>query len=396
VTVEHAIDAIRRGDIVIVTDDDDRENEGDLIMNAANANPAKVAFFLRHTSGVLCTALTNQRANALRLPLMVHENQEAQKTAFTISVDLARDIATGISSTDRSKTIMALGDPQAEADDFVRPGHVFPLRARDGGVLKRAGHTEASVDLSRLAGVEPVGVLAEVVSPDKGTMARPQQLRELARKQRLPLISIASLVRYRLTTEQLVKQVASTRVPTYFGDFMCYAWESVLDGTTHIALVRGDVTGDEPVLVRVHSECLTGDVFGSQRCDCGNQLADAHRMIAEEERGVVLYLRGHEGRGIGLTHKLRSYELQDRGHDTVEANIALGLPVDSREYGIGAQILRQLGISRMRVMTNNPAKYTGLTGYGLEIVERVPLAPRVTTHNRRYLETKRERLGHWI
>jgi 3,4-dihydroxy 2-butanone 4-phosphate synthase/GTP cyclohydrolase II len=394
--VREAIRAIAAGEVVLVVDDEDRENEGDLIMAADAATPEKLGFFLRHTSGVICTSLSEERCEALRLPLMVLDNREAQGTAFTVSVDLAEGTTTGISAADRAATIRALADASCGPADFVRPGHIFPLRSRDGGVLKRAGHTEAATDLVRLAGRGPAGVLCEVVSEDKCSMARGPELRRLAIAQRLPMISVADLVRHRLRSERLVEHVSEARVPTAHGDFVCKAWRSVLDGVEHLALTHGDVGGDEPVLVRVHSECLTGDVFGSRRCDCGSQLDDALRAIAEAGRGIVIYLRGHEGRGIGLAHKLAAYNLQDRGHDTVDANRALGLPVDSREYGIGAQILVDLGVRRMRLMTNNPAKYDGLQGYGLEIVERVPLAPRPTRENIAYLETKRRRMGHLL
>ena len=394
--VHAAIAAVGRGEIVIVVDDEDRENEGDLIMAAEAVSPEKLAFFLRHTSGVICASLTGDRLDALELPLMVDDNQEGQGTAFTVTVDLADGITTGISAADRAATIRALADPAALAGDFVRPGHVFPLRSREGGVLKRAGHTEAAVDLARLAGCAPAGVLSEVVTPDHQAMARGPDLRRLARQHDLPIVSVAALVRHRLRSERLVRPMAEARVPTRHGAFTCHAWESLVDGIEHLAFVRGDVRDGEPVLVRVHSECLTGDVFGSHRCDCGAQLDDSMRAIAAEGRGVVVYLRGHEGRGIGLAHKLMAYNLQDGGHDTVDANLALGLPVDTREYGIGAQILAGLGVRRMRLMTNNPAKFRGLSGYGLEITERVALPPRTTKDNVAYLDAKRRRLGHLL
>jgi len=395
-SVEEAVEAIGRGEIVIVTDDDDRENEGDLILAAEAATPEKIAFFLEHTSGVICASLTDARADALDLPLMVADNQEAQCTAFTVTVDLAHGITTGISASDRAKTITALADPTAGPARFARPGHILPLRSRPGGVLKRAGHTEAAVDLSRMAGLQPAGVLCEVVTADKMGMARRPELEGLARKHRLPMTSVAKMVRHRMRKERLVREVASARVPTRHGEFTCHAWESVLDGIEHLALVKGDVRGGDPVFVRVHSECLTGDVFGSHRCDCGAQLDDALCTLAEAGRGGVVYLRGHEGRGIGIGHKLHAYNLQDDGWDTVDANLRLGLPVDDREYGIGAQMLVDLGVERMRLMTNNPAKFDGLQGYGLEIVERVPVPPRRTADNLAYLTTKRERMGHLI
>jgi 3,4-dihydroxy 2-butanone 4-phosphate synthase/GTP cyclohydrolase II len=395
-SVEAAVEAVRRGGVVLVVDDESRENEGDLIMAADAATPETVSFFLRHTSGVICASITEERADALGLPLMVADNQESRGTAFTVTVDLAQGVSTGISAADRAATIRALGSPGARAQDFVRPGHVFPLRARPGGVLKRAGHTEAAVDLARMAGCEPAGVLCEVVTADKAGMARGPELRALARRHGLPMISVAGLIAHRLRRERLVRHVASARVPTSHGDFTCHAWRSVLDGVEHLAFVHGDVGGDDPVLTRIHSECLTGDVFSSARCDCGAQLDDAMRAIATAGAGVVVYLRGHEGRGIGLAHKLEAYNLQDAGRDTVDANLDLGLPVDSREYGIGAQILVDLGIRRLRLMTNNPAKYHGLTGYDVEIVERVPLRPRRTAENERYLRTKQQRMGHLI
>jgi 3,4-dihydroxy 2-butanone 4-phosphate synthase/GTP cyclohydrolase II len=394
--ISYAIRAIQAGDIVLVTDDEDRENEGDLIMAADAATPEKIGFFLRHTSGVICASLPTERCDELQLPLMVANNTEAQGTAFTVSVDLARGTATGISAADRAATIRGLADASLVASDFARPGHIFPLRSRDGGVLKRAGHTEAASDLARLAGRTPAGVLCEVVSEDKCRMARRPELQRLAGVHGLPMVSIAELVRHRLRSERLVEHVADAPIPTRHGEFVCRAWRSTLDGTEHLALTRGDVARDDPVLVRVHSECLTGDVLGSRRCDCGTQLDDSLAAIAAEGRGVVVYLRGHEGRGIGLGHKLAAYNLQDDGHDTVDANTLLGLPVDDREYGVGAQILMDLGVSRMRLMTNNPAKYEGLQGYGLEIVQRVPLTSRVTPENVAYLETKRRRMGHLL
>ncbi|MFC9557491.1 bifunctional 3,4-dihydroxy-2-butanone-4-phosphate synthase/GTP cyclohydrolase II [Rhodococcus sp. NPDC056960] len=395
-SVTAAIAAVGAGEIVIVTDDESRENEGDLIMASEAATPEKIAFFLRHTSGVLCAAITKERADNLNLPMMVEQNEESQQTAFTVTVDLAHGITTGISASDRASTLVALADPTAGPTRFVRPGHILPLRARNGGVLKRAGHTEAAVDLARLAGLQAAGTISEVVTGDKLGMAQGPELARLAAQHGLVRTSIASLIRYRLSSESLIRQIASARVPTRHGEFVCYVWESMLDGIEHVALVKGDVCGSEPVLVRVHSECLTGDVFGSDRCDCGVQLDDALRAINEVGSGVVVYLRGHEGRGIGLSRKLQAYNLQDAGLDTVDANLRLGLPVDSREYGVGAQILMDLGIQRIRLMTNNPDKYAGLSGYGLEITERVSVTPRVTPHNLEYLRTKRDRLGHLL
>ncbi len=393
--VEEAIAAMARGEIVVVVDDEDRENEGDLIMAAEHATAEKLAFFIRYTSGVICAPVTEARADELDLPLMVSQNTEVMRTAFTVSVDFRDGTTTGISAHDRARTIRALVDRQASAGDFARPGHIFPLRARPGGVLKRAGHTEAAVDLARLAGLQEGGVLCEIVNDD-GTMARVPTLREFSEEHGLVFISIADLIRYRRRTEKLVTRFAEATIPTRFGDFTAVVYESVLDGEQHVAFVRGDPNPDDDVLVRVHSECLTGDIFGSLRCDCGPQLDLALAKIAEAGQGVLVYLRGHEGRGIGLGHKLRAYGLQDQGRDTVDANLELGLPADSREYGIGAQMLVDLQVRKMRLMTNNPAKYGGLDGYGLEITERVPLQTVPTEQNIAYLRTKQERLGHYL
>jgi 3,4-dihydroxy 2-butanone 4-phosphate synthase/GTP cyclohydrolase II len=370
------------------------ENEGDLVVAASHATPETMAFFVRHTSGLICAPVTNQRADELDLPLMVARNTESQRTAFTVTVDYRHGTTTGISAEDRSVTARALVDPEAQATDFNRPGHLHVLRARDGGVLKRAGHTEAAVDLARLAGLPPAGVLCEVVSADGLSMARRPELEAFAAEHGLLLVTIADLVRHRRKTEQLVTKIARAHIPTEEGEFECIAYRSELDGETHIALVMGEPAGRRDVLVRVHSECLTGDAFGSRRCDCGAQLHEAMRMIAEEGHGVIVYLRGHEGRGIGIASKLDSYVLQDGGLDTVDANVHLGLAVDSREYGIGAQILVDLGITTMRLMTNNPDKRGGLEGYGLRIVGRVPILTVPTPENIRYLQTKRDRMGH--
>jgi 3,4-dihydroxy 2-butanone 4-phosphate synthase/GTP cyclohydrolase II len=394
--VEEAVEAFARGEILVVVDDEDRENEGDLILAAEHASPEKIAFFLAHTSGLICVPMTGERLDQLGIPLMAENNTEAQRTAFTVSVDYRHGTTTGISAGDRSATILALIDPATRPEDLAKPGHIFPLRYREGGVLKRAGHTEASIDLCRAAHLYPAAVLAEVVSEDKKSMARGPELEEFARRFELPIITIADLIRYRRRNEKLVRRVAEARIPTEYGEFTCYAYESLLDGEHHLALVMGKVDGEENVLVRVHSECLTGDVFGSRRCDCGEQLHLAIRTVAEAGSGAIVYLRGHEGRGIGIAHKLRAYRLQDRGRDTVDANIELGLPVDSREYGIGAQILVDLGITTMRLMTNNPAKYGGLEGFGLEIVERVPLLSTPHADNIDYLRAKRERMGHLL
>ncbi len=391
--IELAVAAFARGEFVIVVDDVDRENEGDLIIAAEKMTPEKMSLLLQYTSGVVCIPMSGERLEALHLPPMVSQNTESHRTAFTITVDVKAGTTTGISAKDRTATIRALADPASVASDFRRPGHIFPLKAREGGVLKRAGHTEAAIDLTQLAGLEPAAVLCEVVKPD-GSMARLPELVQLAKKHGFPLISIADLVRYRRKREKLVRQVSHAPLPTEFGDFVAYAYESLIDGVQHIALVKGEVEGEEDLLVRVHSECLTGDLFGSHRCDCGTQLKTALKVISEKGRGIVVYLRGQEGRGIGLGHKLRAYLLQDQGFDTVDANIELGLPVDSREYGIGAQILADLGVTTIRLLTNNPAKYRGLSGYGLKIVERVPIISPPTEENRRYLKTKENRLGH--
>jgi 3,4-dihydroxy 2-butanone 4-phosphate synthase/GTP cyclohydrolase II len=394
-SIPDAVAAIAAGRMVVVVDDADRENEGDLIMAAEAATPETIAFFVRHTSGVICTPMLGERLDELDLPLMVATNTAPYRTAFTISVDAGRGTTTGISAADRATTIKALIDPATRPGDLVRPGHIFPLRYREGGVLMRAGHTEAAVDLARMAGCYPAAVLCELVDEDGG-MARLPELERFARRHGLPLISIAGLIRYRRQREKLVKRVAEARIPTRWGEFTAYAYESLLDGEQHLALVKGAVQGEENVLVRVHSECLTGDALGSLRCDCGPQLEDALRLIADAGLGVVVYLRGHEGRGIGLSHKLRAYNLQEQGRDTVDANLDLGLPVDGRDYGMGSQILVDLGVTTMRLLTNNPAKYGGLDGFGLEIVERVPLQTRPNPENLRYLRTKRERMGHLL
>ncbi len=393
--IEDAIEALSRGEIVVVVDDEDRENEGDLIMAAEAATPEKIAFFLAHTSGVICVPLLPERADELELPLMVSDNTESQRTAFTVSVDYRQGTTTGISAEDRASTIHALIDPHTRPGELNRPGHIFPLRYRKGGVLKRAGHTEATIDLVTAAGMYPAGVLCELVTEDKTHMARLPEIERFAERHELVVISIAGLVRYRRRKDKLVSCIAGpARIPTEFGDFAGYVYESDIDGEHHLAVVKGDLRGQRDVLVRVHSECLTGDVFGSLRCDCGPQLAEAVRLIAEEGTGVIVYLRGHEGRGIGIAHKLRAYNLQERGHDTVDANLELGLPVDNREYGIGAQILVDLGVTTMRLMTNHPMKYGGLEGFGLDIVDRVPLTVHSNPENIEYLRTKRERLGH--
>ena len=394
--VEDAIEAYRRGEILVVLDDEDRENEGDLIMAASAATPEKIGFFLQYTSGVICAPVTAERCDELDLPLMVLANTESHRTAFTVSVDARHGTSTGISAYDRSATLLALVDPKTRPADLARPGHIFPLRAAPGGVLKRAGHTEAAMDLCLLSGLPPVGVLCEIVGEKKLEMARFDELERFAETHGLLMITIADLIRYRRRTEKLIKRIGEARLPTEFGIFHCIAYESTLDGEQHVAIVRGEVAGNKDVLVRVHSECLTGDIFGSLRCDCGPQLQDALKLVDSEGLGVVIYLRGHEGRGIGIGHKLQAYGLQEAGMDTIQANLALGLPVDKREYGIGAQILVDLGITSMRLITNNPVKRGGLEGFGLTITERVSVPSRVNPENVRYLEAKRDQLGHLI
>ena len=391
--IEDVVAAIARGEMIVMVDDEDRENEGDLIMAAQFATAEKIAFIVRHTSGVVVAPLSGERCDDLRLPLMVDNNTESHRTAFTISVDLLEGTSTGISAADRAATLRGLADPNISHSAFARPGHIFPLRAREGGVLKRAGHTEAAVDLARLAGLQPAGIICEIQNDD-GTMSRLPDLKKFCAEHNLLLSSIADLVEYRRHHERLVERVGSATVPTEWGGFTCVAYKSTIDGIEHLAFVKGDVSDGSPILTRVHSECLTGDVFGSKRCDCGPQLAAAMQQIDEAGKGVVVYLRGHEGRGIGIGHKIRAYSLQDEGFDTVDANTELGLPVDSREYGIGAQILADLGARELRLMTNNPAKYGGIAGYGLRIVERVPLSIEPTPENEAYVRTKRERMGH--
>ncbi len=394
-SIPEAIEEIRQGRMVIVVDDADRENEGDLIMAAERVTPEAIAFIVRHTSGVICMPVVGERLDELEIPLMVAANTDSRRTAFTVSVDARAGVTTGISAADRARTIQAIIHPGTEPADLSRPGHIFPLRYREGGVMKRAGHTEAAVDLARLAGLYPAGVLCETVNED-GTMARLPDLTLFASAHGLKLISIADLIEYRRQHEILVTKVAEANIPTQHGEFRSIAYESIVDGRTHVALVTGEIGEGVDVLTRVHSECLTGDVFGSLRCDCGEQLDRAMELIGKEGRGVILYIRGHEGRAIGITHKLRAYELQDRGRDTVEANIELGFPADQRDYGIGAQILYDLGVRSMRLLTNNPEKRAGLEGHGLTIKERLPLQTDPTPQNVGYLRAKREKLGHLL
>jgi 3,4-dihydroxy 2-butanone 4-phosphate synthase/GTP cyclohydrolase II len=394
-TLEEAIDEYRQGRFVIIVDDDDRENEGDLTLPAGRISPEAISFMLRHTSGIICVPLSGERLDGLRIPLMVGNNQAQYGTAFTVSVDARYGITTGVSAADRAKTIQVLGDARSQPADLVMPGHIYPLRARDGGVLVRAGHTEATVDLCRLAGLQPAAVLCELMNPD-GTMMRSAQLQRFALRHGLKVISINQLIRHRVHRERLVERVAATLLPTKWGDFTLYAYRSQIDPDEHAALVMGDISSPEPVLVRVHSQCVTGDVFGSLRCDCGEQVALGLQKIASEGRGVLVYMR-QEGRGIGFHNKVRAYHLQEtQGLDTVEANEALGFAADRRDYGIGMQILMDLGLTKIRLLTNNPAKRSGLEGYGLEVVERVSIMATPNPHNRRYLETKRDKLGHLI
>lgn len=394
-SVEDAIAAIARGESVIVVDDEDRENEGDLIFAGSKATAELATFMIRYTSGYICVGMDGPTLDRLNLPPMTAVNEDRKGTAYSISVDARTVKGTGISAEDRAHTIRVLSDSATEPFDLTRPGHVMPLRAVPGGVLRRAGHTEAAVDLARMAGLAPSGALCEMVNDD-GTMMRAPECRAFADEHGLVMISIADMIRYRRMHETLVTREATATLPTEFGDFIAHGYRSELDGSEHVALVVGDIGDGENVLVRVHSECLTGDVLGSLRCDCGPQLQAAMRAVAQEGRGVVLYVKGHEGRGIGLLHKLQAYTLQEAGHDTVDANLALGLPADARDYGTGASILADLGVRSMRLLTNNPAKRAGLEGYGLTIVDRVPLTIEPNPHNAAYLQTKADRMGHTL
>jgi 3,4-dihydroxy 2-butanone 4-phosphate synthase/GTP cyclohydrolase II len=393
-SIESVITDLQKGKTVIVVDDADRENEGDLLMAAQFVTPAAVNFMAKHGRGLVCVPTTSERLQQLGIERMVQQNRESFKTDFQISVDAARGITTGISAADRAETIRIMADPTAVPEDLVQPGHVFPLRARPGGVLQRAGHTEATVDLVKLAGCRPIGVICEIMSDD-GSMARLPELLRFAKKHRLKICTIADLIQFRRTREKLVERMEVVKMPTDYGDFNLYLYRSKLDGQHHLALVCGDVAGKSSVLVRVHSECLTGDVFGSRRCDCGPQLQQAMRQVAEAGSGVIVYMR-QEGRGIGLAPKIKAYKLQEQGYDTVEANQKLGFSMDLREYGLGAQILTDLGLKTIRLLTNNPRKVVGLEGYGLKIVEQVPIKIRPNPHNATYLKTKREKLGHLL
>ncbi|MDD3990560.1 MAG: bifunctional 3,4-dihydroxy-2-butanone-4-phosphate synthase/GTP cyclohydrolase II [Desulfobacterales bacterium] len=395
ITIEEAIEEIRAGRMVILVDDEDRENEGDLCMAAEKVTPEAINFMARYGRGLICLSLTGEVCDRLDLPLMVEHNTSAFHTGFTVSIEAARGVTTGISAADRAVTVQTAVADNAGPEDLARPGHIFPLRARDGGVMVRVGQTEGSVDLARLAGLKPSGVICEIMDED-GTMARMPALEKFSAEHGIGICTIADLVAYRLRTESFVRRAAETEIPTvYGGDFKIIAFESDLDGLTHIALVKGDISPDEPVLVRVHSECMTGDIFGSRRCDCGDQLHKAMEQIEAEGRGVILYLR-QEGRGIGLVNKLKAYELQRQGFDTVEANIKLGFKDDLRDYGIGAQMLHSLGVRKMRLLTNNPKKIVGLEGYGLSIIEQVPIEVPPNDHNRCYLECKKLKMGHLL
>lgn len=394
-TIEEAIEELKAGHLIVVVDDEDRENEGDFVCSAQMVTPEIINFMSKHGRGLICMPCVESRLDELEIPAMVEDNTSAQGTAFTVSIGAKNKITTGISAYDRAATIQSVINPETKPEDISKPGHVFPLRARDGGVLTRAGHTEAAVDLARMAGHFPAGVICEIMHED-GTMARVPELEKIAKKFDLKMITVADLIEYRVAKEQLVQQVSEARMPTAFGEFKAVGYESLVDGTFHLALVKGDVAGKKDVLVRVHSECLTGDVFGSLRCDCGNQVAKALEIIEKAGEGVFLYMIGHEGRGIGLAHKLRAYQLQDMGYDTVEANIELGLPVDARDYGTGALILRDLGITSMRLLTNNPAKRVGLEGYGLSMTERVPLEVPACKENINYLKIKKEKMDHLL
>ena len=392
-TVEEAIQAVRSGRPIIIVDDEDRENEGDLMVAAEKATPDAINFMSKVGRGLICLPLTKKRLEELHLPLMVHDNTARFQTAFTVTIDAKAGITTGISAHDRARTILTAVDPATKPSDLARPGHIFPLQAKEGGVLARAGQTEAAVDLARLTGLAPAGVICEIMNED-GTMARLPELERISAEHGLPILTIADLITYRMKHECLVRKIEEAELPTQYGDFRIVVFEDVITGENHVALVKGEIRPDEPTLVRAHSQCMTGDTFGSCRCDCGEQLHTAMDMIEKEGRGVILYILNHEGRGIGLTNKIKAYAFQDQGMDTVEANRQLGFKPDQRDYGIGAQILVSLGVKKLRLLTNNPRKFFGLTGYGLEIFERVPIEIPPNTINRDYLKTKKEKLGH--
>jgi 3,4-dihydroxy 2-butanone 4-phosphate synthase/GTP cyclohydrolase II len=395
ITVPEAIDTLRQGKMIIIVDDEERENEGDLMIAAEKVTPEAINFMAKEARGLICVSLTEKRSDELDLQLMVHDNTSHFQTPFTVSVDAKKDTTTGISAFDRATTILSLIDPATKPQDLSRPGHIFPLRAKDGGVLVRTGQTEASVDLAKFARLQPAGVICEIMKED-GTMARMPDLVTFSEKFSVPIITIEEIIKYRVQTDSLVEMVAEADLPTRWGDFTIKAFVDHIQQETHIALTQGDLTGEEPILVRVHSQCLTGDTFGSLRCDCGKQLQAAMEMISREKRGVLLYLLNQEGRGIGLTSKIKAYKLQEQGLDTIQANVKLGFKADQRDYGIGAQILRHLGLKKLRLITNNPAKYIALAGYGLEISERISLEIAPGKENRDYMKTKKEKMGHLL
>lgn len=390
---EQAIKSVKAGKLIIIVDDEDRENEGDLMIAAEKATPEIINFMTKHGRGLICMPLPKERLKELHLPLMVRDNTAPYQTAFTVSIDARKGVTTGISAHDRAQTILVAMDPKTQPSDLTRPGHIFPLEARYGGVLERAGQTEASVDIARLAGLKPAGVICEIMDED-GTMARMPQLEEFSRTHNIPILAIADLIKYRMKHERLVKKIEEASMPTKFGDFKIMIFEDIINKEHHVALVKGDIKKDEATLVRAHSQCLTGDTFGSIRCDCGEQLHQAMKMVNKEGKGVILYMLNHEGRGIGFTNKIKAYAIQDHGADTVEANKKLGFKADQRDYGIGAQILVALGANKLRLITNNPRKFVGLSGYGLEIVDRVPLEVPPNKNNIKYLKTKKEKMGH--